>query len=156
MEWRSATKPGRRRLTMVASAFGAFLFVPVAMLLVAIVLGILVTLVALVVRYVRSSNHQLKTVTSASAQRERILREAAVRCADEELRCGIVAVADEARFSDWAIVLPTDGELDARILALFSAVNAGDNESARGCFREIEVLIEGRKAAVAEARRGSF
>lgn len=125
-------------------------------LLVVLVVAVLAVGVVFGVRFIRSRNQQLKTVTSASAQRERILREAAAQCGDGKLRREIEKLADEVGFSDWALVLPTDGDLDVKIFALFQAVSDGEKEPIEKCTREVEVALEQRKAAVAESRRGSF
>lgn len=139
---------------MAASAF-AMSALGIA-LLVLLVAAVLVAGVVFGIRFIHSRNQQLKTMTNASAQRERALREAAAQCDDDELRRKIEQLADEVHFSDWALVLPADGELGVNIFALSQAVNYAEKERIKACAQDVEMALEQRKAAIAEMRRGSF
>ncbi len=137
---------------MIASILG-FL----AILLVA---GVVIALVAWAliygVRFIRSSNASLKSVTRSSESMVCDLKQIAAGCSDKALSTKIQEAAECLRFSDSAITMPVDENLHQEIVRLSEAVHSNDTATIKEALTAIDRLTEGRNAAVALERRGSF
>lgn len=134
------------------SSMGAVLLVMGA-LVVVLLIGVALYFA---LKHIRASNESLRGVTQLTAQRVTRLRRIAVSCTDDECADRIEQAADAIRFSDSAIVLEVDAEIDKAISSLMLAVGADDAPALRGSLTRVEGLIGQRAAEVACVRKGSF
>ena len=136
---------------MIASIFGVLailLAVGAAIALVAWALGY-------GVRFIRSSNASLKSITQSSESMVCDLRQIAAGCSDRALSAKIREAAECLRFSDSAIAMPVDEDLRQEIARLSTAVHS-DAAAINEALASIGRLTEERNAVVALERRGSF
>ncbi len=108
------------------------------------------------VRFIRSSNASLKSVTRSSESIVCDLRQIAAGCSDRALSAKIQGAAECLRFSDSAIAMPVDENLRQEIARLSMAVHSDDVPAIEEALAAIGRLTEERNAAVALERRGSF
>lgn len=144
--------PKRKGRKMIASILG------VLAILLAVGAAIALVAWALVygVRFIRSSNASLKSITQSSESMVCDLRQMAARCPDASLGSKIREAAECLRFSDSAIAMPVDEDLRQEIARLSTAVHSDDAAAINEALASIGRLIEERNAAIALERRGSF
>jgi hypothetical protein len=137
---------------MIASIFG------VLAILLAVGAAIALVAWALVygVRFIRSSNASLKSITQSSKSMVCDLRQMAAGCSDRALGAKIREAADCLRFSDSAIAMPVDEDLRLEIARLSMAAHSDDAAAINEALASIGRLTEERNAAIALERRGSF
>lgn len=107
-------------------------------------------------KYFRTSNAALNTTVQLMDRRVAHLRAISAACEENELADLAAKVMEDIRFSDSAIVLPLDSEIDDAIAKVDQAIRINDVSAAEEELNRVKRLTEQRRAEKACARKGSF